>query len=340
MDNTITIYDIAKALNISSSTVSRALNNHPRISEATKKRVQEYAQQNGYEPNVVASNLRTKKTNTIGVIVPRISRHFFSSAISGIEEFAKANGYRTLISQSYDDFEHELECTQTLLSSRVDGVIASLAMETTNVDHYKKLVSKNIPLVFFDRVSDEIETNKVIVDDFNGGFKATEHLIQQGCTRIAHFAGSQNHNIYINRLQGYMKALRKHNMPVEEELIIYSDITRESGTRIANEILSMDNRPDGIFSANDTAALSTMLVAKEMGINIPLELSIVGFSNEPYSELLEVPLSTIDQSGVEVGQKSAELLINQINQGSDEEAMPQTVMLPVKLLERKSSDRS
>lgn len=333
----ITIHDIAKALNISGSTVSRALNDNSRISDKTKKAVRDMAKQLGYQPNALASNLRTSCTKTIGVIIPRISRYFFSSAITGIEELARTRGYNVIICQSNDQEARESDCVQTLFASRVDGVISSIAINTENFEHYKTFTDRNIPLVFFDRVCDELETSQVVVDDFKGGFIAAEHLISKGCKRIAHIGGPQHLNIYINRLQGYLKALRKHNFKIEEDLIIESLLTREDGKACAKKLLDSPKRPDAIFAANDISALSIILYAKEIGLRIPEDLAVVGFSNEPFSEYVSPSLTTIEQSGFDVGTKATELLLDIITNktGNHQE----TIVLPVKLIERESSNR-
>jgi len=336
-ESNITIHDIAKALGISGSTVSRALNNNSRISEKTKKAVRDMAKELGYQPNAIASNLRTSCTKTIGVIIPRISRYFFSSAIAGIEELARKIGYNVIICQSNDELERESDCVQTLFASRVDGVISSIAINSENYEHYKTFTNRNIPLVFFDRVCDELETGKVVVDDFKGGFLAAEHLISKGCKRIAHIGGPQHLNIYINRLQGYLKALRKHDIEVEDDLIIYSNLTREHGRICAKKLLATPNRPDAIFAANDTTALSIILYAKEKGIRIPEDLAVVGFSNEPFSEFLSPSLTTVEQSGFDVGMKATELLLDTIQNKTGNRQ--ETIVLPVKLIERESSDK-
>ena len=336
-ESNITIHDIAKALGISGSTVSRALNNNSRISEKTRSAVRDMAQKLGYQPNALASNLRTSCTKTIGVIIPRISRYFFSSAITGIEEFAREKGYNVIICQSNDQKERESDCVQTLFASRVDGVISSIALNTNNYDHYKTFTNRDIPLVFFDRVCDELETSKVVVDDFKGGFLAAEHLISKGCKRIAHISGPQHLNIYINRLQGYLKAMRKHHIAIDEDQIIESPLTREDGMACAKRLLESSNPPDAIFAANDTTALSIILYAKEKGIRIPEDLAIVGFSNEPFSEYLSPSLTTIEQSGFDVGLKATELLLDIIQNKTGNRQ--ETIVLPIKLIERESSNK-
>ena len=334
-DGEITIHDIAKALSVSGSTVSRALNDSPRISEKTKKAVREMAQNLGYQPNAIASNLRNKNTHTIGVIIPKVSRYFFSSAITGIEEYAREKGYNVIICQSNEMRDREAECARTLFASRVDGVISSIALDSTDYDHFNLFTEKNIPILFFDRVCDEIETCKVVVDDFKGGFMAAEHLISKGCKRIAHIGGPQHLNLYINRLQGYLKALRKHNLQVEEELILFNNLTREEGSKAAKKLLSGPNIPDAVFAASDTAALSVILYARENNIKIPEELAIVGFSNEPFSEYITPSLTTVEQSGFEVGKRATELLLDMIQ--TKDINKHQTIVLPVNLIERESS---
>lgn len=335
--NNITIHDIAKALNISASTVSRALNDNSRISEKTKKAVKKMAEKLSYQPNAIASNLRTNCTKTIGVIIPRINRHFFSSAITGIEDLARKQGYSVIICQSNDQQIRETDCINTLFASRVDGVIASVAINSDNQDNYKIFTSRNIPLVFFDRISDELDTNMVLVDDFKGGFIATQHLLSKGCNKIAHLGGPLHLNIYINRLQGYLKALRMQNIPVTDSFIIHSNLSKEDGYKFAEEIFSQEIKPDAVFTANDTSALGVIQYCKDNDIKIPQDLAIVGFSNEPFAEYISPSLTTIEQSGFQVGLKAAELLLDVIST-DDENRQVTSIVLPVKLIERQSSD--
>ncbi|MCT4673488.1 MAG: LacI family transcriptional regulator [Prolixibacteraceae bacterium] len=336
MEQNITIHDIAKRLGISSSTVSRALNNHSRISDRTKKRVHELAEELGYRPNAAATALRMKRTKCIGLIIPKITRHFFADAINGVEKYAKSKGYSVIITQSNEKEEQEQECIQTLLHAGVDGIIASIALIKNNYQHYHKIIEKEVPLVFFDRVCDEIETNKVVVDDFGGGFTAAEHLISQGCKKIAHIAGPQHLNLYINRTQGFLKALRKHNIEPFKGEILENYLTKEEGDQAAKLLLDQDQRPDAIFASNDTVCLSLLEYAQKHKIAIPEELSIIGFSNEPYAKLISPSLSTIEQKGDAVGYKATELLIENIENQSSK---PQTIVLPIKLIARDSTAR-
>lgn len=331
-----TIHDIARELNISASTVSRALNNNPIISEPTRKLIEKTAKAMGYRPNILAANFRTKRTNTIGVMLPLINRHFFSSVISGIEEVAYDQGFTVTISQSNDNFEKETKIAQTLFSNRVDGLIVSIGMQTTNYDHLKLFAEKKVPLVFFDRVVDKIKAHKIIVDDYRGGFKAASHLIEQGGKRIAHIGGPLNLKIYQDRLSGYKDALEKAGIPINESMLVHNSLTREDGTNAIKRLLQNPEKPDAIFCANDTTALSVILYLREKGIKVPDDIMVVGFSNEPFSEVVTPSISTIKQPGFEMGKKAAELLIKQIKQ-KDKPVRYKTLVMPTELVVRESS---
>lgn len=333
-----TIHDIAKELNIAASTVSRALNDNPLISEATRQKIKAAAERMGYRPNVLAANFRTKRTNTIGVIVPLINRHFFSSVISGIEDVAYQQGFAVTISQSNDNFQKEDKIAHTLFANRVDGLILSIAMETQNYDHLRLFSDRKIPLVFFDRVVDEIDAHKIIVDDFGGGYRATQHLIEQGKKRIAHIGGPLNLKIYKKRENGYRKALEDAGLTIDEKLIIHNSLTKEEALRAIQKILKTDKKPDAIFCGNDTTALSTIMFLQENNINVPKDIAIVGFSNEPYSEVVTPSITTIKQPGFEMGQKAAELIIKQITQKSSSPEF-ETITMETELIVRNSSKK-
>lgn len=331
-----TIHDIAKKLNISASTVSRALKDNPLISEATREKIKKAALEMGYRPNVMAANFRTKRTNTIGVIVPLINRHFFSSVISGIEDEAYKQGFAVTISQSNDNFEKENKIAHTLFSNRADGLIVSIGQETKSFDHLKLFSERDIPIVFFDRVVDEIDAHKIVVDDAGGSYRATRHLIDRGCKRIAHIGGPLNLQIYQNRQNGYQKAVEEAGLEFDSTLIINNSLTREDGTKATNQLLELDEMPDAIFCANDTTALSATIAIKEKGLRIPEDIAIVGFSNEPFSELVTPSISTIKQPGYEMGQKAAQLIIKQINAKANKVDF-ETFVMPTELIVRDSS---
>ena len=334
-----TIHDIAKKLNISASTVSRALNDNPLISEGTRKKIKKTAIAMGYRPNNLAANFRTKRTNTIGVIVPLINRHFFSSVISGIEDVAYTQGFAVTISQSNDNLFKETKIAQTLFANRVDGLIISIAMETTEFDHLKLFSDRKIPLVFFDRMVEEIPAHKILVDDFGGAFKVTKHLIDQGARKIAHIGGPVNLNIYENRRAGYIQALKEAGLEVSEALIIHNSLRLNEGTEAIDQLIKSRLPIDAIFCANDTTALSTIIYLKNAGIRVPDDIAVMGFSNEPFSEYVTPSISTVKQPGFLMGRKAAELIIKQIH-GKDRPDEFETIIMPTELIIRESSQKS
>lgn len=340
MENKTTIHHIAKVLNIDASTVSRALNNSPRVSQKTKDRILAKANELGYQRNVLASNLRKSVNNTIGVIVPRISRHFFSSVISGIEEAAYDEGYNVIICQSLEQLKRERKIIANLLANRVAGVLLSVSMETVEFDHLLYMKNNGTPFLFFDRHCEIEGVSSVLIDDFQGGFDATEHLILNGCKNIGHFSGPQELAIYRNRTAGYKKALEKYKIPYSPELVLHSSLMEEDGATGAKSLLSLPKKVDGLFSANDVAAIGAMKYFKKEGIKVPENVAIVGFSNEPVSGIIDPSLTTIDQPGFEIGQHATKLLIQEIsNAPNANTVMAKTTILKSTLIERESSRR-
>ncbi|AOW18095.1 LacI family transcriptional regulator [Polaribacter vadi] len=338
-NNQVTIHDIAAILKIDSSTVSRALNNSPRVAKKTKDKILKKAAELGYQRNHLASNLRKSKNFTLGVIVPRISRHFFSTAIAGIEETAFKAGYTVIICQSLESFEREKSIVETLLANRVDGVLISISMETKNYDHLLGLKQRNIPYVFFDRHCNINENSNVLIDDFDAAFNATQHLIDQKSTTIAHFAGPQNLEIYKNRFKGYKSALEKNNIVFKEELVFTSSLMENDGKLNVQKMMNLSYKIDGLFCANDVIAIGAIKYLKEINIKIPEDIAIVGFSNESISSVIEPALSTINQPGLEIGVAATELLIAKItNEG--EKLKNETIIIKTSLIERKSSLRN
>lgn len=331
-----TIHDISRKLNISASTVSRALNNNPRISAKTKEKIRAVAESMGYRPNTLASNLRNKKSNTIGIVVPLINRYFFSAVISGVEDIAYKSGLNVVISQSNDLAQKEIDITQSMFANRVDGLIISIAMEPNSYDHLNLFRKKNIPMVFFDRVVPDLETDKIVVDDFAGGFLGTQHLIDQGYKRIGHLSGSKNLNTYHEREKGYIEALSKNGIEYDESIVLSNNLTSEDGVAAVTQLMRLENPPDAIFCGNDTTALSAIICLREKGIRVPEDVGIVGFSNEPYTKVVSPSISTIGQPGFEMGQKAAEMIIRKIE---NRERTYRTITLPVELIIRESSNR-
>ena len=308
----ITIKDIARELNISPSTVSRALKNHPDISQETKDLVNKFAKDYNYKPNALALSLRMSKNNTIGVIVPEIIHFFFSSILSGIEQVANEAGYNVIVCQSSENYEKEVRNAEALISARVSGVLASLSKHTTKYDHFQDIIDNDIPLVFFDRICIGINTDRVVVDDYAGAFAAVEYLIQSGCKRIAFYSSPVHLEISKNRKNGYLDALRKYNIPVDYSLIKVCD-TREDAIIITPEILDRLDRPDGFFAINDESAAGILYAAKLAKLRIPEDVSICGFSDGELAKACDPMLTTVEQHGYEMGKHAASLLISKIN---------------------------
>lgn len=338
--NQVTIKDIARELGISPSTVSRALKDHPDISPLTKKAVNELAEKLNYQPNIVALSLRQSKTNTLGVIIPEIVHFFFSTVISGIEDVAYSAGYNVILAQSNESQSREILDIKALFNSRVDGMLMSVSRETTNFEHIESVLSKGVPIVFFDRAFETNQASKVIVDDFTGAKDATLHLIEQGCRRIAHIEGPPNLEITRQRLEGYKSALADHNISFDAELIaVCPSGTIEEGQRAMETLLALKNRPDGVFASNDPSAMGAMKTIKHHKLNMPDDIAIVGFSNWFFSSLMDPPLSSVDQPGFEMGQEAAKILIRQIEkqEKEDSEFIAETKILKTRLIVRESS---
>lgn len=308
----ITIKDIARALDISASTVSRALKNHPDISQDTKDAVNKYAKEFNYKPNTLALSLRMSKNNTIGVIVPEIVHYFFSSILSGIEQVANTEGFNVILCQSDENYDKEVRNTKALIATRVSGVLASLAKHTTNYDHFEEIIESDIPLVFFDRICIGLNTDRVVVDDYAGAFQAVEYLIQTGCKRIAFYSSPLHLEISKNRKNGYADALRKYGMQVDESLIKVCD-TREEAIIITPEILDRPDRPDGFFAINDHCAAGILYACKLAKLRVPNDVAIMGFSDGELAKACDPMLSTVEQHGYEMGKHAAKLLIDKIN---------------------------
>jgi len=332
----VTIHDLARELNITPSTVSRALADHPRISASTKKAVIKLARKLNYQPNSIASSLRTGKGNTIGVIIPRISRHFFSTVIGGIEEVANQAGYNVLICQSHESYEKEVENVKALVNGRVDGLLVSIATETNDYRHFKMAKDRGIPLIFFDRVFSELGVSRVVLDDEEGAYQATKHLIEQGCNRIAHLAGPEHINVYYNRRAGYMKAMEEAGLKIREEYYITECLTRKSGYEAGEHLSALKTPPDGIFAAGDYSCLGAMLNFKEKGFRIPEDIAFVGFANEPFTSVMEPQLTTVEQHSLQMGRYVANLFLEEIR-NKEEKFIPRTLTIKPELIIRSSS---
>ena len=336
----VTIYDLAERLNLATSTISRALKDHHTISDKTIKKVKKAAEEMGFVPNTLAAGLRGNKTKTIGVLIPTVTQPFLSSLISGIEIAAQKSGYTVIIMQSHDSYEEEVNMAKSLYSNRVSGVICSLAMETRDTGHFHQFSNNNIPLVFVDRVPKEYNTFRVIIDNYSAGYKATKHLIEQGCIRIAHLtAGSEYGNLYNERKRGYIEALKDHNIRVEEELIInLKSVTYEEGVKASNQLFDLYPMPDGLFAPGDIIAVSAIQTAKKRGIKVPEQMAIIGFNNDPISQIIDPNLSTITHPAEKMGKAAAEIIIKNLKSSKNDEAKEIT-FLNTEVLVRESSNR-
>ena len=332
------ITDLAQELNISVSTVSRALNGHSAISEATTKRVVELANKLGYQPNNLAAGLRRGRSRMLGVIVPHIDGNFFSQVVKGIEAAASKAGYHVLICQSNEDVVHERENIETMMNAQVEGILVSLSRTTREFRHFEKIRKRDIPLVFFDRILEGQDVNAVVLDDRAGGYRATRHLLEQGYQRIAHFGGPQHLNIYKHRRQGYEDALREHGLPVLEELIYICDMKMEDGTDGMKQLLALPTPPDAVFSASDFTLVGVLEAVKEHGLRVPDDIGLVGFSNELFARLTEPKLTSIDQHCELMGRSATKLLL-QIMEEQGQHFAPRHIVLQPDLFVRASSLR-
>lgn len=309
----VTIKDIAFTLGISPSTVSRALNGHPDISEKTRKEVKDLAKKMNYQVNQMASGLRTKRSFSIGVLVPKIASHFFSSALSGIQEVAVANNYQVLMCQTNESQNQERKYVRSLLSAKVDGFLISLAKGQKTINHIKAIVDNSVPLVFFDRISDIFDVPKIEAEDFKGAHRAVTHLIETGCRRIVHLAGPDNLTASFNRMQGYKQALKDKQIPIDEKLIIPCDFDPENAKKALHHLMNEYSDIDGIFTVNDELGVEAILTLKSMNIKVPDQVSVVGFGDFPICRIVEPNLSSIQHNPYQIGLEAAQCLLDQIN---------------------------
>jgi len=312
LNNKVTIADIAKELNLTGATVSRALNNRKGTSEETRKLVQAAAEKMNYRRDRIAWSLRSGRTNIIGVIIPSAEINFFGSVVHGIETMANQHGYNVLIYQSNEKPEYEKKAIETFLSTRVDGILASIAKETMEFSHYLEIKERGVPLVFFDRANDSLNIPSVVVDDFKGAYYATKHLLEQGYQRVAHIAGQQHLKIFKDRLEGYKAALTDHGVPFEEELVYFGDVSIHAGRQAVQYLLSLPQPPDAVFAVEDFTALGAVKELKDRHIEIPGAFGVVGFANESFDEHITPSLSSIDQQTVEMGKEAFRLLMELI----------------------------
>jgi LacI family transcriptional regulator len=329
MSSKTTIYDIAKALNITAATVSRALNNNPKISTATRGLVLETAAKMNYKQNKLALALKSGKSHNVGIIVPRINTNFFSTIIRGIEEELQPQGYQVIICQSHEDDERQMETINTLLNAQVDGILMSIShISEQNSSYIERILKKNVPLIFFDRKKDMAGVSSVTINDFKGAYLATQHLIEQGNKKIAFLSGDRSLEIYEDRYNGYKQALLDNDIEINEEYIIDIRSNVIEGHYAIEKLLQLENPPTALFSTSDFAALGAIQKLKEHGIKIPEEFCVFGFGNEPFTKFMELSISTVDQSPLEMGKMAAKVLLEQITNSGNLKIEKKVVLMP------------
>jgi len=335
----VTIYQVAEAAGVSISTVSRALKGDSRISKKTRDRVRAQAAELGFQKNAIASSLSTSSSRIIGVIVSQLNREFLSSLVHSIEETAFSLGYSVIICQTNNSYEREKAYLNTLSSTQVAGLIATLSLETASFEHFRHIREQGIPVVLVDRVTEQLPNiTKIVTDDFQGAYRATQHLVGQGYRRIAYVSGPTQQLLYHDRLRGYRRALQDADLPCREEWIAYSDtLSYEDGPRLARTLLQQPQPPDAIFTANNLTAISIIACAQDMGWDIPRQLGVIGFSEEPFSALMRPSVSSVPQPSTQMGQLAVEKLIEEINCSDPEAFIHQKIMLDVQIIAREST---
>lgn len=337
MKKKTTIYDIAKELNVTVSTVSRALSGFPAISDTTRKAVVDMAKKLNYSPNKLASALKSGKTHIIGVIVPSVQAHFFASIIHCIEDGLKDSGYRVIIYQSNESVENEINGVKTLLEAQVDGIMASLSLETQDVSHFAEIVKQNKPLILFDRVNADLKVPTITLDDFRAGYIATQHLIDRGYKKIAFITTIHQIKIFNDRLEGYKAALADNGLPIIEEHIIFGGLSIKDGRFGAGKLMRGRNKPDAIIAGDDFTAVGVIKKLKEID-ETPPEVGVIGFANEAFSAYITPNLSTIDQHAPQIGKACAKMFLKMINQQSPYANMEHIVLDPT-VVERESTNK-
>ncbi|MCS5491780.1 LacI family DNA-binding transcriptional regulator [Algoriphagus limi] len=334
----VTMKEIAKKLGVSVSTVSRALKDSPELHEETKRKIVETAKEMNYQPNLLAQSLRISRTKTLGVIVPEITSHFFASCISGIQDFANKRGYNVMICQSNESIDQEIANIKTLVASQVDALMISLSRETNHYEHLFELYNREIPFVLFDRVHEDIPVSKVTFNDAGGAYQVTNHLLETGCRSIVYVSGPEDLYISKKRKEGYLKALREYGIEENPDFIKVTDLTEADNIRIAKEIAAMNPLPDGVFCMIDPLAVDVLTYWKSVGIKVPEQIALAGFTNNPTSGVVEPPLTTVSQPGYEMGKLAVSHLLDQLDGLVSDD--PISIVLDTTLVPRKSSQRS
>lgn len=324
----LTMKDIAKELGVSVATVSRALKDSSRISQEQRQRIQQYAREHNFTPNVLAESLRHSRVQpmkVIGVIVPELVHYYFMTILKGIEEEAEAHGYRVMVAQSGEQYEREVRLCRSFYENKVCGIIVSQAKDTHQYEHFQRLIDSGVPLVFYDRICTGVNASRVVVDDYMGAFNAVSHLIQTGCRRIAYFGAQMNLEIAKNRFNGYKDALLKHGLPFDERLTRFCD-NRADAELMTPELFEGDYYPDAFFAVNDDTAIGILYTVKRMGLRVPEDISICGFTNGERALATDPMLTTVEQRGVQVGHEAASILIDKVEGAIPQEKIEKRVV--------------
>lgn len=334
-----TILDIAGALKLSPATISRALNNHPYVKEKTRNDVMEMAAKLGYRRNQMASGLRSNKTRTIGMIIPRVAMFFHAEVITTVQNDLHKHGYSLIICQSNDSVSMERELTETLYASRVDALIAACTLQTVDFSHFDKFVDQHTPVIFYDRVPVEnYKATFIKGSDFEGAYQATSHLINAGCRRIAHISGPLTSNLYQARAAGFLKAMEEHDLPVKEDWIFHQELTQENAMLAMQQLFDGSAKPDGLFADNDTSAIAAIAYAKQQGIAVPEELKVAGYSNDPRTALITPSVTSVEQFPNLVGRRIVEAVVELLTQDTDGLTYKTApVIIPIELITRAST---
>jgi len=330
--NSITIIDIAKALGVSKSTVSRALSGSTDINRETKEKIVAYALQNNYQPNPIAKGLQQKQTYSIGVVVPELKNVFFAQVIEGIDNVAHQLNYQLIVAQTYEQYEREIQTVNHLANRSIDGLIVSLSAQTVEIDHLSVLQKKGLPIVLFDRVNDKFISHKVVTDNFNTAFKATEMLIQNGHRNILHITHPKNLSISAERMEGYKKALQQYNIPFDESLVYYCNYAHTPIATIESNLLKylkQKKKPDAIFSSGDRITTIIYSCLTKLKLNIPNDFAFTGFSNNNFIKLFNPNITVIQQPTFEIGQAAAHFLISLIESKKPTKIFEKKVMQPI-----------
>lgn len=330
----VTIYDIARELNISAATVSRSLTDHYGTSEITKGKVLEKARQMGYSYNNFASNLRRKQSKVIGVIVPRLNSHFIAEAIAGIEQVVRQAGYTLMVAQSLEDMKNEISQAAVMSNNRVAGLLASLSGNTNSIEHFAQLAAKGLPVVLFDRIQKSDKLSCVCISNFESAYNLTTHLVEKGYQRIMHVTANICSNVYAERYRGFRQSLADHDLVFEENLLICNTLSEQDGQNVAQQVLDAALPPDAIFFANDNCAAHCMLALQSRGMQIPHDIAIAGFNNDPITRMVQPNLTTVDYNGYEIGTRSASVLLSAMGSSV---VRPENIVLKSGVIIRQSS---